>query len=124
MASVQMRCGPTCRTVSSPLILSRNPKLGKNKLDIKAFSPQKQGTKVIVLFRNTQDSLRMILRSTRRTFLVVALAWQHTVWTSLHLLYKSLQFLPYGRSIGSWICLTHKTYTCHTVQNTIRYDIR
>jgi hypothetical protein len=27
---------------------------------------------------------------------------------------KSLQFLPYGRSIGSWICLTHKTYTCHT----------
>jgi hypothetical protein len=37
---------------------------------------------------------------------------------------KSLQFLPYGRSIGSWICLTHKTYTCHTVQNTIRYDIR
>jgi hypothetical protein len=37
---------------------------------------------------------------------------------------KSLQFLPYGRSIGSWICLTHKTYTCHTVQNTIRFDIR
>jgi hypothetical protein len=37
---------------------------------------------------------------------------------------KSLQFLPYGRSIGSWICLTHKTYTCHTVQNTIRYDLR
>jgi hypothetical protein len=37
---------------------------------------------------------------------------------------KSLQFLPYGRSIGSWICLTHKTYTCHTVQNTIRYDVR
>jgi hypothetical protein len=37
---------------------------------------------------------------------------------------KSLQFLPYGRSIGSWICLTHKTNTCHTVQNTIRYDIR
>jgi hypothetical protein len=37
---------------------------------------------------------------------------------------KSLQFLPYGRSIGSWICLTHKTYTRHTVQNTIRYDIR
>jgi hypothetical protein len=37
---------------------------------------------------------------------------------------KKLQFLPYGRSIGSWICLTHKTYTCHTVQNTIRYDIR
>jgi hypothetical protein len=31
---------------------------------------------------------------------------------------KSLQFLPYGRGIGSWICLTHKTYTCHTVQNT------
>jgi hypothetical protein len=31
---------------------------------------------------------------------------------------KSLQFLPYGRSIGSWICLTQKTYTCHTVQNT------
>jgi hypothetical protein len=30
---------------------------------------------------------------------------------------KKLQFLPYGRSIGSWICLTHKTYTCHTVQN-------
>jgi hypothetical protein len=28
-----------------------------------------------------------------------------------------LQFLPYGISIGSWICLTHKTYTCHTVQN-------
>jgi hypothetical protein len=26
---------------------------------------------------------------------------------------KSLQFLPYGRSIGSWICLTHKTYTSH-----------
>jgi hypothetical protein len=21
-------------------------------------------------------------------------------------------------------CRTHKTYTCHTVQNTIRYDIR
>jgi hypothetical protein len=29
---------------------------------------------------------------------------------------KMLQFLPYGRSIGSWICLTHKTYTCHTLQ--------
>jgi hypothetical protein len=29
---------------------------------------------------------------------------------------KKIQFLPYGRSIGSWICLTHKTYTCHTVQ--------
>jgi hypothetical protein len=28
------------------------------------------------------------------------------------------KFLPYGRSIGSWTCLTHKTYTCHTVQNT------
>jgi hypothetical protein len=27
------------------------------------------------------------------------------------------QFLPYGRSIGSWTCLTRKTYTCHTVQN-------
>jgi hypothetical protein len=27
-------------------------------------------------------------------------------------------FLPYGRSIRSWLCLTHKTYTCHTVQNT------
>jgi hypothetical protein len=37
---------------------------------------------------------------------------------------KMLQFLPYGRNIGSWICLTHKTYTCYTVQNTIRYDIR
>jgi hypothetical protein len=37
---------------------------------------------------------------------------------------KSLQFLPYGRSIGSWICLTHKTYTCHTVHNTIRYKIK
>jgi hypothetical protein len=37
---------------------------------------------------------------------------------------KRLQFLPYGRSIGSWICLTHKTYTCHTVRNTVRYDIR
>jgi hypothetical protein len=37
---------------------------------------------------------------------------------------KRLQFLPYGRSIGSWICPIHKTYTCHTVQNTIRYDIR
>jgi hypothetical protein len=37
---------------------------------------------------------------------------------------KMLQFLPYGRSIGSWICLTHTTYTCHTVQNTIPYDIR
>jgi hypothetical protein len=34
---------------------------------------------------------------------------------------KNLQFLPYGRSIGSWICLTHKTYTCHTVQNAIRH---
>jgi hypothetical protein len=32
---------------------------------------------------------------------------------------KRLQFLPYGRSIGSWICLTHKTYTCHTVQKTM-----
>jgi hypothetical protein len=31
---------------------------------------------------------------------------------------KKLQFLPCGRSIGLWICLTHKTYTCHTVQNT------
>jgi hypothetical protein len=29
---------------------------------------------------------------------------------------KTVQFLPYGRSIGSWLCLTHKTYTCHTVQ--------
>jgi hypothetical protein len=37
---------------------------------------------------------------------------------------KSLHFVPYGRSIGSWICFTHKTYTYHTVQNTIRYDIR
>jgi hypothetical protein len=34
---------------------------------------------------------------------------------------KILQFLLYGRSIGSWICLTHKTYTCHTIHNTIRY---
>jgi hypothetical protein len=31
---------------------------------------------------------------------------------------QNLQFLPYGRSIGSRICLTHKTYTCHTVHNT------
>jgi hypothetical protein len=31
---------------------------------------------------------------------------------------KKIQFLPYGTSIRSWICLTHKTYTCHTVQNT------
>jgi hypothetical protein len=31
---------------------------------------------------------------------------------------KKIQFLSYGRSIGSWICLTHKTYICHTVQNT------
>jgi hypothetical protein len=23
---------------------------------------------------------------------------------------KKIQFLPYGRSIGSWTCLTHKTY--------------
>jgi hypothetical protein len=30
---------------------------------------------------------------------------------------KKIKFLPYGRSIGKWICLTHKTYTCHTVQN-------
>jgi hypothetical protein len=37
---------------------------------------------------------------------------------------KKLQFLPYGRSIESWICLTPKTYTCHTVHNTIRYHIR
>jgi hypothetical protein len=29
---------------------------------------------------------------------------------------KMLQFLPYGRSIGSWICFTHKTYTCHMLQ--------
>jgi hypothetical protein len=36
---------------------------------------------------------------------------------------RKIQLLPYSRSIGSWICLTHKTYTCHTVQNTIRYDI-
>jgi hypothetical protein len=28
----------------------------------------------------------------------------------------TVQFLPYGRSIGSWICLTHKTYTCHMLQ--------
>jgi hypothetical protein len=28
----------------------------------------------------------------------------------------TVQFLPYGRSIGSWICLTHKTYTCHRLQ--------
>jgi hypothetical protein len=42
-----------------------------------------------------------------------------TQWTK-----KNLQFLPYGRSTGSWICLTHKTYTCHTVQITIRYGIR
>jgi hypothetical protein len=45
-------------------------------------------------------------------------------WGCCAKLRKRLQFLPYGRSIGSWICLTHKTYTCHTVQNTIRYDIR
>jgi hypothetical protein len=31
---------------------------------------------------------------------------------------KKIQFLPYSRSIGSWICLKHKMYTCHTVQNT------
>jgi hypothetical protein len=36
---------------------------------------------------------------------------------------KKIQFLPYGKSIGSWICLTHKTYTRHTVQNMIQYDI-
>jgi hypothetical protein len=31
---------------------------------------------------------------------------------------EKLQFLPYGRSIGPWTCLTHKMYACHTVQNT------
>jgi hypothetical protein len=30
---------------------------------------------------------------------------------------KKRKFLSYGRSIGSWIGPTHKTYTCHTVQN-------
>jgi hypothetical protein len=30
--------------------------------------------------------------------------------------WTKLQFLPYGRSIGLWIRLTHKTYTCHTLQ--------
>jgi hypothetical protein len=44
--------------------------------------------------------------------------------STTHAHIKKIQFLPYSRSIGSWICLTHKTYTCHTVQNTIRYDIR
>jgi hypothetical protein len=52
-------------------------------------------------------------------FMVLVVALK-TAWRERK---KSLQFLPYGRSIGSWICLTHKTYTCHTVQNTIRYDI-
>jgi hypothetical protein len=37
---------------------------------------------------------------------------------------RNKRYSCYGRSIGSWICLTHKTYTCHTVQNTIRYDVR
>jgi hypothetical protein len=39
--------------------------------------------------------------------------WKTTVVKNI----KKIQFLPYGRSIGSWICLTHKTYTYHTVQN-------
>jgi hypothetical protein len=52
--------------------------------------------------------------------------WKESITVPIHKKgdKKSLQFLPYGRSVGSWICLTHKTYTCHTVQNTIRYDIR
>jgi hypothetical protein len=45
---------------------------------------------------------------------------QSSVWTEPEIselcVKKMLQFLPYGRSIGSWICLTHKTYTCHTLQ--------
>jgi hypothetical protein len=88
MASMQVPCGLTCSTVSSSLILWRDPKLGENKPDIEEFSPHKQGVKVIVLFRNTQDSFRMILRPTRGTFLVVELGWQHTVRTSIHLFYK------------------------------------
>jgi hypothetical protein len=79
MVSVQVRCGLTCRTVSSSLILHHDPKLGENKSDIEEFSPQKQGVKVRVFFRNTQDALRMILRSTRRNLFVVAQGWQRTV---------------------------------------------
>jgi hypothetical protein len=36
--------------------------------------------------------------------------------STVHFCKQKLQFLPHGRSIGSWICLTHKTYTCHTLQ--------
>jgi hypothetical protein len=43
--------------------------------------------------------------------------WNGEEWIGLLWIRKKLHFLPYGRSIGSWICLTHKTYTCHTVQN-------
>jgi hypothetical protein len=39
--------------MSSSLILWRDPKLEEDKSDIEEFSPQKQGVKVIVLFRNT-----------------------------------------------------------------------
>jgi hypothetical protein len=38
--------------------------------------------------------------------------WDAVPWRKTYPCQKSLQFLPYGRSIGSWIC--------HTVQNTIR----
>jgi hypothetical protein len=37
---------------------------------------------------------------------------------------NKLQFLPYGRSIGSWICLTQNVYMSHgTEYDTILYDI-
>jgi hypothetical protein len=29
---------------------------------------------------------------------------------------KKREFVPYGRSIGSWICLTHKTYQFPMIQ--------
>jgi hypothetical protein len=51
-----------------------------------------------------------------RRYRVTAWNWFCPVFVTI--IKKSLQFLPYGRSIGSWICLTHKTYTCHTLQDT------
>jgi hypothetical protein len=44
--------------------------------------------------------------------------WTTAYWATCWETNKHQVIKRYSRSIGSWICLTHKTYTCHTVQNT------
>jgi hypothetical protein len=65
----------------------------------------------VVLDRDRRLQMRLIAEELR----LLKMGVHRIITEDLHMRNK---FLPYGRSIGSWICLTHKTYTCHTVQKT------